>query len=281
MTDDLFNPNFFKESSTIRVLILKDGSVKNVAGGDKLQPDNLFAYGDIDGKGTDAKLQHPLDVKFINKDENKMLIITDSYNHSLKVVDLKTKFCRKIKMNVNNKLNEPNSILYSQNSIWITDTNNHKIKVLHNFNDESDHSLENFEVKFPSNDIKKFTVPTEINLKNQILLQLPNFHINYEAANCWKIIVKTNKKERLENEGTFEELNKKRDLFQLVPITTEIDSIEKIKLELNIVYCIQEKLNNVCKMYKKKLEFSRKQIESYRDKEPNSDLYGSIKLRIE
>lgn len=39
------------ESSTIRVVTLKDGSVKAVAGGDSSQPDNLFAYGDTDGIG--------------------------------------------------------------------------------------------------------------------------------------------------------------------------------------------------------------------------------------
>ena len=33
--------------STIRMVNLKDGCVKNVVGGDQLQPDDLFAYGTI------------------------------------------------------------------------------------------------------------------------------------------------------------------------------------------------------------------------------------------
>lgn len=41
------------ESSTIRVVSLKDGNVKAVAGGDPSQPDNLFAYGHTDGIGND------------------------------------------------------------------------------------------------------------------------------------------------------------------------------------------------------------------------------------
>lgn len=39
------------ESSTIRQVSLKDGNVKALAGGDQMQPDNLFAYGDKDGIG--------------------------------------------------------------------------------------------------------------------------------------------------------------------------------------------------------------------------------------
>lgn len=39
------------ESSTVRILSLKDGCVKAFVGGDLFQPDNLFAYGDFDGIG--------------------------------------------------------------------------------------------------------------------------------------------------------------------------------------------------------------------------------------
>ena len=39
----------------------QDGSVKNVCGGER-DPTNLFAYGDVDGAGINAKLQHPLAV---------------------------------------------------------------------------------------------------------------------------------------------------------------------------------------------------------------------------
>lgn len=53
------------ESSSIRSLNVKDGAVKGFIGGDPLQPDNLFAYGDCDGKGGEAKLQHPLMLSII------------------------------------------------------------------------------------------------------------------------------------------------------------------------------------------------------------------------
>lgn len=42
---------------------------------------NLFAFGDVDGKGIDAKLQHPLGVSW---DEGSCLLyVADSYNHKV------------------------------------------------------------------------------------------------------------------------------------------------------------------------------------------------------
>ena len=38
-------------------------ALKNICGGSK-NPMDLFSFGDLDGKGTEAKLQHPLGIKF-------------------------------------------------------------------------------------------------------------------------------------------------------------------------------------------------------------------------
>ena len=56
--------------------------VKNVCGGAK-NPMDLFSYGDKDGKGTEARLQHPLGVASTSADK---LYIADSYNHKIKLV---------------------------------------------------------------------------------------------------------------------------------------------------------------------------------------------------
>lgn len=42
---------------------------------------NLFAFGDLDGKGVDAKLQHPLGVAWAPK--QSLLYVADSYNHKV------------------------------------------------------------------------------------------------------------------------------------------------------------------------------------------------------
>ncbi|KAH6941622.1 hypothetical protein HPB50_020986 [Hyalomma asiaticum] len=68
------------ESSSIRVLSLKDGTVKNIVGGG-LDPTDLFCFGDADGVALNAKLQHPLGVAWSTL--KGKLYVADSYNHKL------------------------------------------------------------------------------------------------------------------------------------------------------------------------------------------------------
>ncbi|KAM4716158.1 NHL repeat-containing protein 2 isoform 2-T2 [Anableps anableps] len=126
------------ESSSIRTLALKDGAVKHLVGGER-DPLNLFAFGDVDGKGVDAKLQHPLGVAWAS--EQSLLYVADSYNHKIKVVDPKTKQCTTLAGTgeagdalgpqfTESRFNEPGGICISGKLLYVADTNNHKIKVL-------------------------------------------------------------------------------------------------------------------------------------------------------
>ena len=88
-------------------------------------PNDLFAYGDVDGKGIDAKLQHPLGVAFIPS--TKSLIVADSYNHKLKTIqdlDQRAASCKTIE---DITTNEPGGIGLSHDAsiLYIADTNNH------------------------------------------------------------------------------------------------------------------------------------------------------------
>jgi hypothetical protein len=55
---------------------------------------NLFGFGDRDGKRFDTKLQHPLSVAWCSRD--KTLYVADSYNHKLKAVDVQSNECTTI-----------------------------------------------------------------------------------------------------------------------------------------------------------------------------------------
>lgn len=50
---------------------------------------NLFAYGDVDGVGLSAKLQHPLGVAA----HSSGIYVADSYNHKIKIIDPSSKSC--------------------------------------------------------------------------------------------------------------------------------------------------------------------------------------------
>lgn len=128
------------ESSTVRTVSLMDGAVKHLVGGER-DPMNLFAFGDVDGVGIAAKLQHPLGVTWDQK--RKLLYVADSYNHKIKVVDPKTKNCVTLAgtgeaRNVvhssftESTFNEPGGLCIEENGqlLYVADTNNHQIKVM-------------------------------------------------------------------------------------------------------------------------------------------------------
>ncbi|MFP6701726.1 MAG: thioredoxin-like domain-containing protein, partial [Planctomycetaceae bacterium] len=77
------------EGSSIRqVDTSPGGQVTTVVGAHDLpRGQTLFAFGDIDGVGDKARLQHPLGVAF----HNGSLYVADSYNHKIKTIDLKTR----------------------------------------------------------------------------------------------------------------------------------------------------------------------------------------------
>ncbi|XP_070608773.1 NHL repeat-containing protein 2 isoform X2 [Erythrolamprus reginae] len=128
------------ESSTVRTISLKDGTVKNLVGGER-DPMNLFAFGDVDGAGTNAKLQHPLGVAWDKK--RSLLYVADSYNHKIKFVDPKMKNCATLAgtgeaSNIigssitTSTFNEPGGLCVEDGGqfLYIADTNNHQIKVI-------------------------------------------------------------------------------------------------------------------------------------------------------
>ena len=73
------------ESSAIRSIQLEKGATRTIVGGDSRRPENLFAFGDRDGKGDEAQLQHPLGVLWL--ESKKRVAVADTYNHRLKLVD--------------------------------------------------------------------------------------------------------------------------------------------------------------------------------------------------
>jgi thiol-disulfide isomerase/thioredoxin len=117
------------ESSSIRAADLTTETVHLVVGGDT----TLFDFGDEDGQGNNARLQHPLGTSL----DGPTLYIADTYNSKIKRVDIATN-------TVTNWLgsapgwadgtdplfNEPGGLSFSDGLLYIADTNNHAIRVV-------------------------------------------------------------------------------------------------------------------------------------------------------
>lgn len=149
------------ESSCIRKLSLADGKVTAVAGGDRnplvtnelcfkiwnvfkiegffvffcflLQ--NLFAFGDVDDTGVNAKFQHPLGVAYASKTHS--LYVADTYNHKIKCINLTTNKVNTCQFKLNDgtlaKFNEPAGLCISpcdENRLYVCNTNSHSIDII-------------------------------------------------------------------------------------------------------------------------------------------------------
>ena len=71
------------ESSNIRALDVSQLVSRTIIGGGS--GDNLFAFGDKEGRGTNARFQHPLGVVYDSK--RRVLYVADTYNNRIRVVD--------------------------------------------------------------------------------------------------------------------------------------------------------------------------------------------------
>jgi thiol-disulfide isomerase/thioredoxin len=95
----------------------------------------LFDYGDVDGKYPEARLQHPLGVAW----HDGFVYVADSYNHKIKRVDPKNRTVETVigtgKPGMADgaakaaTLHEPSGLTWVDGKLYITDTNNHLLRV--------------------------------------------------------------------------------------------------------------------------------------------------------
>ena len=119
------------EISAIRSADIDPGGVVDtIVGGD------LFDFGDVDGTGLSARLQHPLGVVY----HDRALFVADTYNNKIKRIDIKKK---KITTYAGTgdtgtadgaltdaEFDEPAGITYADGLLYVADTNNHLIRII-------------------------------------------------------------------------------------------------------------------------------------------------------
>jgi thiol-disulfide isomerase/thioredoxin len=90
----------------------------------------LFDFGDEDGIGKEAKLQHAIGVQYVAG----KVYVADTYNSKIKVIDLKdnavTTFLGGKKDDKDPMFNEPAGLSYAKGKLYVADTNAHRIRVV-------------------------------------------------------------------------------------------------------------------------------------------------------
>jgi len=116
------------EASAIRTAdIDPDGDLGTIIG------TGLFDFGDVDGKGDEVRLQHPLGVEF----HEGQLLVADTYNSKIKVVDPAGRTSETLlggsesgwRDGQDALFNEPGGLSLAGNRLFIADTNNHVIRI--------------------------------------------------------------------------------------------------------------------------------------------------------
>jgi DNA-binding beta-propeller fold protein YncE len=186
------------EISSIRAINFESGEVRTVAGSG-----DLFGFDDKDGKGMEARFQHPLGVEFAEG----LLYIADTYNHKIKVIDPKDWSTRTLlgsgkpgnQDGVGGKFYEPGGLSVVGDKLYIADTNNHAIRVV-DLNTKDVRTLKINGLTPPESVVRR-SLPNreDIALPVQKLppgkaseliidLKLPKgFHLNPDATQSYKI----------------------------------------------------------------------------------------------
>ncbi len=104
-------------SSAVRCVDPDTGWVTTLVGA------GLFAFGEQDGIGLAARLQYPLDIK-ADQAQN-MLWVADTYNNKIRRIGVKTRHVSSVLLN--RRLDEPGGLAFSNNTLYIANTNAHEV----------------------------------------------------------------------------------------------------------------------------------------------------------
>ena len=127
------NNIFFADSETSAIRVAKIGVGGRVV---TLTGTGLFTFGDRDGVGKEAVLQHPQDVVAAPG----AVYIADTYNHKIKRMDLSTLRINTVAGSgdqgsvdgdaLDASFDEPAGLAYRDGIVYVADTNNHSIRKL-------------------------------------------------------------------------------------------------------------------------------------------------------
>jgi hypothetical protein len=242
------------EANIIRAITLgPNGKVRTLVGGD------LFDFGDQDGLGNDVRLQHPLGLALWND----KLLIADTYNHKIKVLDPSARSVKSFAGTgkpgqadgAKPSFYEPGGLAVAGDKLYIADTNNHAIRVV---------DLKTKETKTLS--IKGLQPPTsnqaaanndlapnaeEIKLPPQkvrageasilINVELPaGYHLNPTAPQRYQVSIENGGKSLTINDQDASRSTKGLPLPIRVPVRASLAGPALLRASFTFVYCRED-----------------------------------------
>lgn len=164
------------EGSAIRkIAVDTEGDATTVVGAHDLPNGrSLFEFGDIDGVGSEARLQHPLGVALHG---DGTLYVADAYNHKIKAVNLEKRESTTwigdgtagTKLEGSLRLHEPAGLALAGDTMYVADTNNHRIVTI----DVKSKQATEFKVEGLTPPVKKTPAAAVSTVDDKDLLKAP------------------------------------------------------------------------------------------------------------
>lgn len=104
-------------ASAVRCVDPETGFVTTLVG------EGLLSFGEQDGIGPAARLQYPLDIK-ADQAQN-MLWVADTYNNKIRRIGVKSRLVSSVLLD--RRLDEPGGLAFSNNTLYIANTNAHEV----------------------------------------------------------------------------------------------------------------------------------------------------------
>ncbi len=112
------------EDSSIRAIDLESQKVETLTG------QGLFDFGDRDGTGLQARLQHPMDVCVGFDQKQPWVYLADTFNNKIKAIELESLAVKTLLGSGDaSELHEPQGMDSWGEELLICDTNNHRLRV--------------------------------------------------------------------------------------------------------------------------------------------------------
>jgi sugar lactone lactonase YvrE len=260
------------EGSSIRsVGFNASARAQTIIGTAHLPFNRLFTFGDVDGRGATARLQHPLGVVY----HDGYLYLADTYNNKIKRIDVKRKTCETVAGTGEAghddqapTFDEPGGITAAGGKLYIADTNNHRVRVVDLTSDNRVSTLAIAALKPPAladeaqarplfDAAREVAVPpAEVKavggkLQLGIRIELPEgYKLNELAPMAYQASLASGSKGALVEPAYLDKprrLEKPRQAFTLqVPLVAEAGETVLV-VSLNYYYC-REGAGGVCKM---------------------------------
>jgi thiol-disulfide isomerase/thioredoxin len=242
------------EANIIRAISLgPDGKVRTLVGG------NLFDFGDEDGSGNDVRLQHPLGLARWND----KLLIADTYNHKIKLLDPAARSVRSFagtgkpgqSDGAKPSFYEPGGLAVAGDKLYVADTNNHAIRVVDLKTKEtktlpikglqppasnqvaasSDATPNSEEISLPPQKLRAGEATLLINV------ELPaGYHLNPTAPQRYKVSIENGAKSLTINDQDASRSTKGSPLPIRVPVRASMAGAAEVHASFTFVYCRED-----------------------------------------